>query len=119
VDVGDFLLAVLGSVVIGGAGYLVRLNRGHSLSQRLRLSLWSVVGGLIGYSFYGLGLPGARLFRQLSPNWGALLMCLLFSLLPLGYVLGQQVAGEQGSPEAQSSESKAQRERGSGEAGKL
>lgn len=88
---GDFVLAVLGSVVVGGASYVVQLNDGHSLSRRLRFFLLSLVGGLAGYSLYGLNLPGARLFRQLSPNWGAVLMCLLFSLLPLGYVLGQQV----------------------------
>ena len=87
---GDFLLAVLGSVVVGGASYVVQLNNGHSLSQRLRFFLLSLVGGLTGYSLYGLNLPGAGLFRQLSQNWGAFLMCLLFSLLPLGYVLGRQ-----------------------------
>ena len=83
-------------------------NAVHSLSQRLRFFLWSVVGGLIGYSFYGLDLPGARLFRQLSPNWGAILMCLLFSVLPLGYVLGQQVASRksQGSRGAREQGSK-------------
>jgi hypothetical protein len=88
---GDFLLAVLGSVVVGGANYLVQRNDGHSLSRRLRFFLLSLVGGLAGYSLYGLNLPGAGPIRQLSPNWGALLMCLLFSLLPLGYALGQQV----------------------------
>jgi len=104
----DFVLAVLGSVVVGGASYLVQLNGGRSLSRRLRFFLLSLVGGLAGYSFYGLNLPGAGLFRRLSSNWGALLMCLLFSLLPLGYVLGQQVAGrksqvagEQGSKGAE------------------
>ncbi|MGA9351787.1 MAG: glycoside hydrolase family 3 N-terminal domain-containing protein [Anaerolineae bacterium] len=89
VDMGDFLLAVLGSAVVGGANYLVQRNDGHSLSRRLRFFLLSLVGGLAGYSLYGLNLPGAGLFRQLSPDWGALLMCLLFGLLPLGYVLGQ------------------------------
>jgi len=108
VDMADFVLAVLGSVVVGGASYLVQLNGGRSLSRRLRFFLLSLVGGLAGYSFYGLNLPGAGLFRRLSSNWGALLMCLLFSLLPLGYVLGQQVAGrksqvagEQGSKGAE------------------
>jgi len=91
VDMGDFLLALLGSVAIGGANYLVQRNDGHSLSRQLRFFLLSVVGGLTGYSLYGLNLPGAGLFRKLSSDWGALLMCLLFSLLPLGYVLGQQV----------------------------
>lgn len=91
VDMGDFLLAVLGSVVVGGASYLVQRNGGHSLSRRLRFFLLSLVGGLAGYSLYGLNLPGPGLFRQLSPHWGALLMCLLFSLLPLGYTLGQWV----------------------------
>ena len=88
---GDFLLAVLISVVVGGASYVVQRNNGRSLSGRLRFFLLSLVGGLAGYSLYGLNLPGAGLFRQLSPNWGAFLMCLLFSLLSLGYVLGQQV----------------------------
>ena len=87
----DFVLAVLGSVVVGGASYVVQLNDGHSLSRRLRFFLMSLVGGLAGYSLYGLNVPGAGLFHELSPNWGAFLMCLLFSLLPLGYVLGQQV----------------------------
>ena len=88
---GDFVLAVLGSLVIGGASYLVQLNDGHSLPRRLRFFLLSLVGGLAGYSLYGLNLPGEGLFRRFSSNWGAFLMCLLFSLLPLGYVLGQQV----------------------------
>ena len=88
---GDFVLAVLGSLMVGGASYVVQFDASHSLSKGLRLFLLSLVGGLAGYSLYGLNLPGAGLFRRLSSNWGALLMCLLFSLLPLGYVLGQQV----------------------------
>jgi len=88
---GDFLLAVLGSVVVGGTSYVVQLNDGHSLSRRLRFFLLSLVGGLAGYSLYGLNLPGAGLFSRLSSNWGAILMCLLFSLLPLSYMLGQRV----------------------------
>jgi hypothetical protein len=90
VDTGDLVLAVLGSLVVGGASYVAQLNNGHSLSRRLRFFLLSLVGGLAGYSFYGLNLPGAGLFREFSSRWGALLMCLLFSLIPLGYVLGQQ-----------------------------
>lgn len=105
---GDLVLAVLGSVMVGGAGYLVQRNNGHALSRRLRVFLLTVVGGLTGYSFYGLGLPGAELFRRLSPNWGALLMCLLFSLLPLGYVLGQQAVSRK-SPKAPNSNSTAQK----------
>jgi len=95
---GDFLLAVLGSVVVGGASYVVlvlsrvegQCNDCHSLSRRLRFFLLSLVAGLAGYSLYGLNLPGAGLFRRLSPAWGALWVCLLSSLLPLGYVLGRQ-----------------------------
>jgi hypothetical protein len=90
VDMGDFLLAVLSSLAVGGASYLVQCNGGHSLSRRLRFFLLSLAAGLAGYSFYGLDLPGAGLFRRLSPAWGALWVCLLSSLLPLGYVLGRQ-----------------------------
>ncbi len=91
VDMGDFLLAVVGSIATGGASYMMQRNGGHSLARRLRFFLWSVVGGLSGYSFYGLSLPGASLFRRLSPNWGALFMCLLFSVIPLAYAVGEQV----------------------------
>ena len=90
VDMGDFLLAVLGSLAVGGASYLVQRNDGHSLSRRLRFFLLSLAAGLAGYSLYGLNLPGAGLFRRLSSAWGALLVCLLSGLLPLGYVLGRQ-----------------------------
>jgi hypothetical protein len=100
---GDFVLAVLGSLTMGVASYAVlalskvegqlndKRSGGHSLSRRLRFFLLSLMGGLAGYSLYGLNLPGAGLFRRLSANWGSFLMCLLFSLLPLGYVLGQQL----------------------------
>ena len=95
---GDFVLAVLGSLLVGGVSYFVQLNDGHSLSRQLSFFLLSLAGGLTGYSLYGLNLPGAGLFRQLSSNWGSFLMCLLFSLLPVSYVLGQQVwEGLQGS----------------------
>ena len=91
VDMGDFLLAVVGSIATGGASYMMQRNGGHSLARRLRFFLWSVVSGLSGYSFYGLSLPGASLFRRLSPNWGGLFMCLLFSVIPLTYAVGEQV----------------------------
>jgi hypothetical protein len=100
VDMVDLVLAILGSLMVGGASYLVRFNDVPSLSRRLRLFLLSLAGGLVGYSAYGLDLPGSEMFRRVSSDWGALLMCLLFSLLPVGYELARQARnGLQGGRE--------------------
>ena len=95
---GDLVLAVLGSLMVGGASYVVQINHVQSLSKQLRLFLLSLAAGLVGYSAYGLDLPGAGLFRRLSSDWGAPIMCLFFSLLPVSYVVSRQVRnGLQGS----------------------
>jgi beta-N-acetylhexosaminidase len=87
VGVGAFLLSLVAMFVVGGAGYSLRHNEGRSPTQGLRVSLWVLICGTVGYIAYGLGWPGAGFFLRISRHWGAPLMSLVFSLFPVGIVL--------------------------------
>jgi beta-N-acetylhexosaminidase len=59
---GDFLLLILGMVAVVVAGY--RLGTAEAPpAQRVRIALTGVIGALVGYNFYALGLPGADMAR--------------------------------------------------------
>ncbi|MFB0535909.1 MAG: glycoside hydrolase family 3 N-terminal domain-containing protein [Anaerolineae bacterium] len=87
VGVGAFLLYLVATFMVGGAGYALRRNEGRSPTQGLKAFLWVLISGTVGYIAYGLGWPGAGFFLGLSRHWGAPLMSLVFSLLPVGVIL--------------------------------
>jgi hypothetical protein len=66
----------------------MRQRRGD-LARALRAGLWCAIGGLIGYVYFTLGLPGSDLLRALLSSWSALLIVLLGGMLPLLYWLRQ------------------------------
>ncbi len=79
----DLILALLGVLVTGGAGYaVVRLNNGL-VTRALRLALWCVIGGLALYVAYALQLPGAAWLRERGGVWAASFTALLGGLVPL------------------------------------
>ena len=84
---GELILALIGVVAIGGGGYWAMRQRRGDLSHALRAGLWCAVGGLIGYVYFTLGLPGSDLLRALLSSWGALLIVVLGGMLPMVYWL--------------------------------
>jgi hypothetical protein len=79
----DLVLALLGVLITGGAGYyVVRLNNGL-VSLALRLALWCVIGGLGLYLAYALRLPGALWLREQAGVWAGWLTALLGGMVPL------------------------------------
>jgi hypothetical protein len=84
---GELLLALIGALAIGGGAYWVMRQRRTDLAQALRVGLWCAIGGLIGYVYFTLGLPGSDLLRALLSSWGALLIVLLGGMLPMMYWL--------------------------------
>jgi hypothetical protein len=79
----DLLLALLGVLVTGGAGYyFVRSNNGL-VSRGLRLALWCVIGGLALYLAYALRAPGAAWLREQGGVWAAWWTALLGGVVPL------------------------------------
>jgi beta-N-acetylhexosaminidase len=87
VGVGAFLLSLVATFMVGGAGYALRRNEGRSPTQGLRAFLWVLICGTVGYIAFGLSWPGAGFFLGLSRYWGAPLMSLVFSLFPVGGML--------------------------------
>jgi hypothetical protein len=84
---GELILALVGVAAIGGGGYWAVRQRHGDLTHALRASLWCVIGGLIGYVYFTLELPGSDLLRTAFSSWGALVMVLVGSTLPLVYWL--------------------------------
>jgi hypothetical protein len=84
---GELILALIGVVAIGGGGYWAMRQRRGDLSHALRVGLWCAIGGLIGYVYFTLGLPGSDLLRALLSSWGALLIVVLSGMLPMVYWL--------------------------------
>jgi hypothetical protein len=52
-----------------------------------RLALWSLVCGLLGYVFYGMGLPGSGALEGVIPGLRGLVIGFLSGLLPLFYAV--------------------------------
>jgi len=84
---GELILALIGVTLMGGVGYWAVRQRHGDLTRALSASLWCVIGGLIGYVYFTLGLPGSDLLRVAVGSWGALVMVLLGGVVPLGYWL--------------------------------
>jgi beta-N-acetylhexosaminidase len=84
---GDFAVALLGVLVMGGVGFGVAQQRNGDLTRALRASLWCAIGGLLGYVYFTLGLPGSEVLRSALGSWGALVMVVIGGGLPLMFWL--------------------------------
>lgn len=68
---------LIGLLTIGFLALLVNRRAGTTtLSQRLGRLLWGVVGGLLIYNYYALGMPGSALFDSLGSLAGVFLIIL-------------------------------------------
>jgi beta-N-acetylhexosaminidase len=82
----DFVLAFLGMAAAGGLVVLVASAVGLEAGAGkpiVRLALWSLVCGLVGYLFYSLGLPGSGALEDMTPGLRGLLIGFGCGLLPL------------------------------------
>ena len=68
----DFVLALLGALIGGGAGYYVMRSNDQPVSPALRLALWCIVGGIAFYLVYVLLLPGVAWLQGRHTIWAAL-----------------------------------------------
>jgi hypothetical protein len=84
---GELLLTLTGIALLGGGGYWLTRQRQNDLAQALRTALWTVIGGLLGYVYFSLGLPGSEVLRTAFGSWAPVLMALLVGAVPLLYQL--------------------------------
>ena len=84
VDGAAFLLAVLASVLAGGITYVVQVSNGLALHEVINTVLWGIIAGMVAYVLYALGwLPGATYLQHMARPWGAAIVVLPTSLIPL------------------------------------
>jgi hypothetical protein len=87
-------VALLEVVGIGLCVLLVSISRGAAIGNSLRWALLSIIGGLVGYNLYALGVPPALKISRYSQRWGALLIttagCIVAVLVGMGWTLVQQ-----------------------------
>ncbi len=72
----------LGLIFVGGAGYAIGKNDGWELSERVRCIFWGLVGALIAYNYYMLGLPGTAWLQTLE-LWAPLLITIFGGIVGL------------------------------------
>ena len=84
---GELLLALTGIALLGGGGYWLIRQRQNDLAQALRVALWTAMGGLLGYVYFSLGLPGSEGLRAIFGGLAPVLMALLGGAVPLLYQL--------------------------------
>ena len=70
------LTMFLGLVVMGWIALLWGRYQQAGVNQRVNGLLWSVIGGLLAYNYFGLGLPGTAVLQNLH-SWAGLLITLL------------------------------------------
>jgi beta-N-acetylhexosaminidase len=58
----DLLIALIGAVVVGGAGYYAMRLGDRTVTRALRVGLWGVIGGLAVYVIYVVSLSYLGLF---------------------------------------------------------
>jgi beta-N-acetylhexosaminidase len=68
VSLGSLLVVLVGLGLVGAGSFWWGRHGGASLVGAIRLLLLSWLGGLIGYNYFALGLPGAEV---LAESWGA------------------------------------------------
>lgn len=84
-NMGDWFLAlVVAGVLAGGVYWLTALD--SALRWGIRAGLLSISGGLLGYTYLAMGLPGSAILLQNTGRWGVLLFTVLGCLL--GWVAG-------------------------------
>jgi beta-N-acetylhexosaminidase len=71
-ELSHLATALLGVVVTAGGGFWLGINAGRGeASWGLRLALVTLIGGLLGYNYYALDLPGTQFVTDVLGRWGA------------------------------------------------
>jgi beta-N-acetylhexosaminidase len=84
VDLGAFVMALLAIALVTLGVFLAYGAMAQVPESALRLLLFAVIGGLLAYSLYGMGLlPGATWMQRELRLWGAALVAAAGSLVPI------------------------------------
>jgi beta-N-acetylhexosaminidase len=83
-DTGQMASSLIGAALLAAGGLVVGLLvRQENPGLGIRLSLLTVIGGLLGYNYYALALPGADQLQVWMGGWTAALVTWAMALLTL------------------------------------
>lgn len=93
------MLALLG--MLGAGGLVLVTGRGvhlrsDTVNPPLRVALWSLACGLVGYLIYSLGLPGSHVLEGVEPGLRGLIIGFGFGLLPIIVLIWLYFRGSKG-----------------------
>ena len=77
VSLASMAMSIIGALLIAGAAFFAgRFALRKSSVWSMRLSLLTLVGGLLGYNYYALALPGTEQLRSSMGSWSAVTLAL-------------------------------------------
>jgi hypothetical protein len=80
----SLVLSMIGMLVLAGGAFVVGwTTKRNSWAWSVRLSLLTLVGGLLGYNYYVLALPGTEQLWVWMGSWSATMLAWSASLLTL------------------------------------
>ena len=83
VEFGDWLLALLITGGVGGINYSLA-KRKHGLRWSIRATFFTLIGGLLAYSYMAIKLPGSQGLISSGGSWGVSGITLLGALVGAG-----------------------------------
>ncbi len=81
VTFSHFLFGMLGVLFSGSYAYALAARNGMAVKTKLRCILVSVIGGLVGYNYVALGLPGSSVLLQSLGMFAGLIMAIAWGML--------------------------------------
>jgi hypothetical protein len=85
VDFGDWLFALIVTVIISGANYWL-INLKNGLRWGVRAALIPLIGGMITYIYLAINMPGSKSLLEQFGIWGVMLIAIVGALVGVGAV---------------------------------
>jgi hypothetical protein len=83
VSVSDFLLSLVGVLLLAIPAFSAGWATTRSLDGSIRVVLGMVVAGLTGYVYYGIGAPGSSILRAAFGDLSAMLITFVAGVVGL------------------------------------
>jgi beta-N-acetylhexosaminidase len=85
VDFGDWLVALIVTVIVSGANYWL-INQKSGLRWGVRAALLPMIGGMFTYIYLAINMPGSNSILQQMRTWGVMLFVIIGSVIGAGVV---------------------------------
>lgn len=84
VDSGQLSASLIGVLIVTGSGFWVgRAIKHRDLVWAFRFAFLAMIGGLLGYNYFALGLPGTAQIGQWMGSWSVVVLTWTTGLLTL------------------------------------